>query len=165
MSAGTGRSNPKVSNDLGLLAPAFAEAVKAALEECNGPPNDLNAKVYEAYRSQELQALYYARGRTIIPPPHTVTNARTNRYSWHGYGLAVDVVHKTKYWEPAGGEAWFAKVAAIFKKHNCNWGGDWTKPDTPHFQWHRCKPSPSDEARALLDSEGVQAVWRAVGAL
>ena len=100
MSAGTGTSNPKVSNDLGLLAPAFAEAVKAALEECNGPPNDLNAKVYEAYRSQELQALYYARGRTIIPPPHTVTNARTNRYSWHGYGLAVDVVHKTNTGSP-----------------------------------------------------------------
>lgn len=164
MSAGTGTSAPTVSNDLGLLAPAFAKAVRTALAECNAPANNLNAKVFEAYRSQNLQALYYARGRTIIPPPHTVTNARTNRHSWHGYGLAVDVVHATDYWDPPGGERWFKKVAEIFKKHDCKWGGDWTKPDTPHFQWHRCKPSPSDKARTLIDSQGVEAVWDEVGA-
>ena len=164
MSAGVGRPTSKVSNDFGLLAPAFAAAVKAALEECNSAANSLDAICYEAYRSQELQALYYARGRTIIPPPHTVTNAPTNRYSWHGYGLAVDIVHRTKYWKPPGGEAWFRKVAGIFKRHNCSWGGDWTHPDTPHFQWHRCQPSPSNQARALLDKAGIQAVWGAVGA-
>jgi hypothetical protein len=120
--------------------------------------------VYEGYRSQALQGLYYARGRTIKPPNHTVTNAPTNRFSWHGDGLAVDVVHKTKFWNPDGGEQWFARVAEVFKRNGCAWGGDWTKPDTPHFQWAACKPSPSDQARQLLDSGGVKAVWEAVGA-
>ncbi len=163
----SGSSNPKlvVDRDPGHLAPKFAAAVAAAITECNSAAGgNLNAMVYEGYRSQELQALYYARGRTVIPPKGTVTNAPTNQYSWHGYGLAVDVVHAQKFWEPPGGEAWFARVAAIFKAHGCKWGGDWTKPDTPHFQWGRCMASPSDAARLLLANGGVAAVWKAVGA-
>ncbi|WP_208948369.1 M15 family metallopeptidase [Segnochrobactrum spirostomi] len=144
------------------MAPKFAVAVREALGATNAA--GLDAVVYEAHRSQELQALYYARGRTIIPPVHTVTNAPTNLHSWHGYGLAVDIVHRTKFWEPPGGEAWFRHVADIFKQHRCKWGGDWTKPDTPHFQWHLCKPSPSDEARRLMLTGGFAAVWQAVGA-
>jgi hypothetical protein len=165
MSAGQGGPNPKVSNDLHQLAPLFRQAVEAALAECNGPPNNFDAIVYEAYRSPELQAVYYARGRTVVPPTHTVTNARTNLQSWHGYGLAVDVVHRVKYWEPPGGEAWFRKVAEVFKKHGCAWGGDWRNPDTPHMQWGRCKPSPSERARELYRAGGARAVWEAVGAL
>ena len=65
-----------VSRDLELLAPKFRIAVQAAVAECRAA--GLDAWVFEAYRSQELQALYYARGRTVIPPPRTVTNAPTN---------------------------------------------------------------------------------------
>jgi peptidoglycan L-alanyl-D-glutamate endopeptidase CwlK len=164
MSAGTGQAAPKVSKDLNFLAPKFRTAVENAIAECNADANRLEAMVFEAYRSDELQKVYYARGRTVIPPTRTVTNAPTNQYSWHGYGLAVDVVHKTKFWEPPGGENWFQKVAVIFKKHGCSWGGDWTNPDTPHFQWGFCKASPSDAARELLAKGGVEAVWDAVKA-
>jgi hypothetical protein len=160
MSAGGG--NLKADRDLAKLAPFFRTAVEAAIAECNAPPHNLDAMVFEAHRSEALQQLYFARGRTIIPPTHTVTNARSALFSWHGYGLAVDVVHRTKFWEPEGGEAWFANVATIFKKHGCKWGGDWTKPDTPHMQWGKCKPSPSDRARELIAQGGVQAVWDAV---
>jgi len=162
MSAGMGRPSPKVSNDLGLLAPAFRAAVEAAITECKA--KKLDVLVYETYRSQEMQALYYARGRTIVPPTHTVTNAPTNLQSWHGFGLAVDVVHRTDYWEPPGGLKWFQEVAEVFKANNCKWGGDWTKPDPPHFQWRLCKPSPSDYARQLLKDGGFPSVWAAVGA-
>jgi hypothetical protein len=162
MSAGSGNAVPAVSRDLAQLAPKFRAGVEAAIEACNDA--GLDAWVFEAFRSNELQALYYKRGRTIIPPRHTVTNAKTSLFSWHGYGLAVDVVSKSKLWSPPGGEAWFVKVAAIFKQHDCSWGGDWTKPDTPHFQWHRCKPSPSDMARLIFKDEGKEGVWRAVGA-
>lgn len=162
MSAGQQDGNLEVSNDLGLVAPKFRQVVAAAIADC--ATNGLEAMVYEAFRSQLLQSVYYARGRTVKPPQSPVTNAPTNRYSWHGYGLAVDVVHKTKYWNPDAGEQWFADVAEIFKRHGCAWGGDWTKPDLPHFQWGACKPSPSDVARQLIDTSGVQAVWLAVGA-
>ncbi len=163
MSAGeNSKSAPKPSKDLSLLAPKFRVQVEAALAACK--EQGLEAMVYEAYRSDELQKIYYARGRTVIPPTHTVTNAPNNQYSWHGYGLAVDVVHAKFYWEPPEGEGWFKKVAAVFKANGCSWGGDWTSPDTPHFQWGKCKPSPSNEARALLKIGGVRAVWHAVGA-
>ncbi len=164
MSSGQIDTNLKVDSDLGHLAPKFREAVEAALVECN-TVHGLDAIVYEGYRSPALQALYYARGRTIKPPNSPVTNAPTNRYSWHGYGLAVDVVHRVKFWNPVGGNQWFAAVADVFKRHNCSWGGNWKKPDRPHFQWGLCKPSPSDAARRLLDTGGVQAVWIALGAV
>src|SRR6185295_20288503 len=99
MSAGQHDPKLTVDKDLDHLAPKFKAAVEAAIQECNSVQG-LDAMVYEGYRSQELQALYYARGRTIKPPNATVTNAPTNRYSWHGYGLAVDVVHRVKFWEP-----------------------------------------------------------------
>lgn len=160
MSAGAHGSSTSVSSDLQLLAPRFRAAVEEALAECAA--NNLDAKVFEAYRSQELQSIYYARGRTVIPPTRPVTNARTNLQSWHGYGLAVDVVHRTRFWD--AGEEWFERVAEIFLRHECKWGGHWRQRDLPHFQWHRCKPSPSDIARQIIRAEGVEGVWRVVGA-
>ncbi|MBB5714577.1 M15 family metallopeptidase [Sphingomonas aerophila] len=167
MSSGAQAKTIKVSRDLNLLAPAFRAAVEAAILDCNDqgrPGGPLNAMVYEGFRSPELQAIYFQRGRTVKPPRHTVTNAPTNEFSWHGYGLAVDVIHATQLWEPGRGENWFRDVAAVFARHGCKWGGNWTSPDLPHFQWGRCRASPSDHARSLIRSGGVQAVWTEVGA-
>jgi len=139
------------------------DRVEAALEECRALGGGLEeAYVFEAYRSQELQGVYYARGRTVIPPEKPVTWAPDNLHSWHGYGLAVDVIHRRLWW--GAGDAWFARVAEVFKRHGLRWGGDWVKRDLPHFQWGQCKASPSDEARRLVKEQGVEAVWRAVGA-
>ena len=148
------------TSDMNLLAPLFRAAVEAAIAECQA--KQLDAIVYETYRSNELQSVYYTRGRTVRPPDETVTNAMNHLYSWHGYGLAVDVIHRTKEWGP--GEAWFQSVAEIFKRHGCKWGGDWKSRDRPHFQWGLCRASPSDRARELLRTGGVWAVWEAVGA-
>ena len=160
MSAGTNDQALRVSRDLTLLAPRFQTAVQDAITEC--VQEGLDAFVYEAHRSAELQALYYARGRTIIPPNWPVTNARDNLHSWHGYGLAVDVISRARGW--SAGEAWFARVAEIFGAHRCRWGGEWKMRDLPHFQWGRCKPSPSDVARQIYRTEGLKAVWVKVGA-
>jgi peptidoglycan L-alanyl-D-glutamate endopeptidase CwlK len=159
MSAGTSSAN--VNHDLAVLAPLFRDSVLEAIAACQA--NGLDAFVYEGYRSPELQALYYSRGRTVIPPAETVTNARSNLYSWHGYGLAVDVISVEHEWNAS--EEWFTDVADIFRQHRCKWGGDWKKKDPPHLQWSACKPSPSDLARQILDTEGVQGVWVAVGAI
>jgi len=148
---------------VGVLGDAFARAVAAAIAECNDGTNQLNALVYETYRSNELQAIYFQRGRSVRPPHSPVTNAQSNLFSWHGYGLAVDVIHRAKQWDVP--ESWFAQVAEVFKKHGCKWGGDWTTKDLPHFQWGLGKASPSDRARELMRTGGVLAVWEAVGAL
>jgi hypothetical protein len=162
MSAGMNAdASAKPTRDLDLLAPRFRAAVMAALAECSAA--GLNAMVYETYRSEELQRIYYARGRTVKPPERPVTNARSNLYSWHGFGLAVDVIHSTLHWSPPA--AWWGKVAAIFKRHGCDWGGDWAMQDLPHFQWGGMRASPSDRARALLQQHGdMHAVWKEVGA-
>ena len=160
MSAGSSEHAPTVSRDLGLLAPAFRDAVERAIAECQA--RGLDAYVYEAYRSQELQALYYSRGRTVVPPTKPVTYAATNLDSWHGYGLAVDVISRSQDWNRP--ESWFAEVADAFAKFGCRWGGEWKQRDLPHFQWGRCKPSPSDAAHALVAAGGLQAVWNEIGA-
>jgi peptidoglycan L-alanyl-D-glutamate endopeptidase CwlK len=92
-----------------------------------------------------------------------VTNASSNLYSWHGFGLAVDVISRRHGWDRPG--SWFADVALSFKKFGCKWGGDWKMKDLPHFQWGLCKPGPSDRAREILRSESMETVWKAVEAL
>jgi hypothetical protein len=151
---------PPVERRLSVLAPAFAEQVALAIADANA--SGLDAFVYESVRSHDLAVGYYARGRTVIPPTRTVTNAPDETYSWHGYGLAVDVISRAKEWSQP--DAWFAAVSTHFKNHGLKWGGDWRSKDAPHFQWGACKPSPSDRARALLKAGGMEAVWRAVGA-
>lgn len=161
MSAGTSDNKISVNNNLTLLAPKFREAVENATKDCH--TRGLDAYVFEAYRSPELQAIYYARGRTVIPPTRPVTNASTNLFSWHGYCLAVDVISQSAFWDKP--ESWFKAVAESFKKFECNWGGDWKMHDLPHFQWGNCKPSPSDVARQIIRTQGVEAVWKAVKAI
>ena len=160
MSAGQSDNRTDVSRDLTLLAPKFRAAVEQALIDCR--QNGYDVYVYEAYRSLELQQLYYTRGRTVVPPLKPVTNAPSNLQSWHGFSLAVDVISVSHGWDRPS--SWFQEIAAHFKNNGCTWGGDWKCQDLPHFQWGACKPSPSDRARELLGCEGVEAVWRAVGA-
>lgn len=150
----------RVHRDLDLLAPRFREAVEAAIAECN--ELGLDAYVYEGYRTRQLQEAYYQRGRTEKPPKRPVTNARSNLYSWHGYGLAVDVISREHRWNRPF--EWWAEVASVFRRHGCDWGGDWRQKDLPHFQWGRLKASPSDRARELYAEGGVEAVWIEVGA-
>ncbi|MDR3416753.1 MAG: M15 family metallopeptidase [Nevskia sp.] len=160
MSAGSSEASAAVNRELGLLAPAFRNAVEQALAECKA--RGLDAWVYESFRPQALQSLYYARGRTVQPPDKPVTNAASNLYSWHGYGLAVDVISRADGWNKP--EAWFREVADCFRKYGCRWGGEWEMQDLPHFQWGKCRPSPSGLARELMRTQGLQAVWTAVGA-
>lgn len=151
-----------VQRDLEVLAPKFACQVALGIVACNN--TGLDAFVYEAYRSPELQELYYKRGRPPTPEyPRPVTNARSNLYSWHGYGLAVDVISKTKFWSPPSD--WWGRVAIIMKQHGLDWGGDWRQVDLPHFQWGRLRATPSDRARQLYAEGGMQRVWQEVGAV
>jgi hypothetical protein len=147
-----------VQNDIRLLAPKFGLAVGHALNICHR--KGLDVVVQESLRSSELQEHYYAQGRTRPGP--IVTNARSSLYSWHGYGLAVDVISAARAWNTTA--AWRQAVADVFKSCGLAWGGDWSKPDLPHFQWGKCRPSPSDRARELLSAGGLEAVWREVKA-
>lgn len=147
-------------NDLRVLAPKFGLAVADALNQCWA--EGLDVIVFEALRTAERQEWLYAQGRTR--PGAVVTKARSALYSWHGYALAVDVISLSRGW--ATDDAWRRKVAAIFKKRNLKWGGDWKIRDYPHFQWGKpMRASPSPRARQLIAAGGMEAVWREVGAV
>lgn len=82
----------------------------------------------------------FAQGRT--KPGRIVTNARSG-YSYHNYGLAIDIVlirdNKEAIWETKGdfdkdGKSDWQEVVTIFKQYGWEWGGDWRFVDAPHFQ-------------------------------
>lgn len=93
-------------------------------------------------RSMETQAALYAQGRT--KPGKVVTNARPG-YSFHNFGLALDVVPTellqlpnwgdTREHQPFANELW-RRVGAIGKAVGFRWGGDFKSiKDRPHFEW------------------------------
>lgn len=105
--------------------------------------------ITSTYRSNEDQAYLYAQGRTR--PGRVVTNAKPGT-SAHNVmigdtpaALAFDICFGTPR---RGSTTRFSKVtwdgpwhlvAAIAKHMGLAWGGDWQKPDRPHFyhpEWH-----------------------------
>jgi peptidoglycan L-alanyl-D-glutamate endopeptidase CwlK len=149
MSAGT---DLRPCHDLARLAPKMCAAVEAVLRDCEAA--GLDAVVYETMRSQALQAVYFQRG---------ASHASSVLHSWHAYGLAADIISRSKGWDVP--QSWWERYGVIAKAHGLTWGGEWpTLRDYPHVQWGRCRVSPSDRARELLAEGGVEAVWAEVGA-
>jgi hypothetical protein len=69
----------------------------------------------------------------------TVTNALPTQ-SWHTLGLAADFAFRSS---AAARDAryelgLYRKLAQLFSEvcPDVIWGGGWTHPDTPHFEWH-----------------------------
>lgn len=97
-------------------------------------------------RTIEEQNEIYAQGRTKLFDKQgkrlgIVTNAKGGQ-SYHNYGLAIDIVlidNVSAYWDTIkdfDGDSipdWM-EVVKIFKKNGWEWGGDFSKPDSPHFQ-------------------------------
>jgi hypothetical protein len=140
-----------------MLAPKFCASVEAVLADMG------DAKIAESNRTFARQSFLFGFGRDYDDGRGVVTNAASNLTSWHGFGLACDIIHATLEWD--AGTKWFRLLGDIAKGHGLKWGGEWHHPDLPHVEWGRCKDSPSDEARRLYSEGGVKAVWRAVGAL
>lgn len=138
------------------LAPKFRAAIIATLAQLP------DAIVAESVRTPERQAYLYGFGREYDDGRGIVTNAKSALASWHAFGLAVDIVHASKWWDAPA--AWFRTMGEVAKAHGLDWGGDWRHPDLPHVQWGTLKDSPSDRARQLLAEGGLIAVWREVGA-
>lgn len=155
------RASSMRQSSLDCLAPKFRQAVEAAIQECHA--KSVDAVVFETCRSDALAFLYYEHG---------VSKATDATRTWHGYGLAVDVISKAHGWDyyPGGplyhaNPWWWKELYETFTHHGLDSGSDWqTFKDYPHWQWGACKASPSDRGRELLASGGREAVWREVGA-
>ena len=93
-------------------------------------------------RDLATQAALYAQGRTC--PGCIVTNARAG-YSYHNYGLALDVLPTELLALPRWGDtpdhqartdALWARIGALGKAIGFRWGGEFARiRDRPHFEW------------------------------
>jgi peptidoglycan LD-endopeptidase CwlK len=153
-------AEPPRDTDISRLAPLFAARVAETLSRARLA--GLDPIIYEAFRSDERQRWLYGVGRTHSLTRDTVTNAQSALYSWHGYGLAVDVISRSKLWAD---ESFFERLALIAKAAGLDWGGDWSTRDLPHFQFSTLRAGPSARGRALMKSGGLLAVWKEVGAI
>ncbi len=102
----------------------------------------IQLRVVSGYRSPVDQEGIYQQGRSTDGP--VVTNAKPG-YSKHNFGVAFDVApvqNGEVYW-PNDSNFW-STVGSIGKSLGLKWGGDWAKPDLPHFE------HPTFEMRDLL---------------
>lgn len=153
---------PPACNSPNGLAPLFLDKVQRV--EARMQNRGWHICRRETYRSDERAAWLYGFGRTWDDGRGIVTNATNALKTWHHYWLAVD--YGDARYEP-GNEppAFWTDLKAIGESEGLTCGADWRMKDQPHIQFGRpMRDSPSEEAARLLESGGVEAVWRAVGA-
>lgn len=128
------------SRNLADLHPHVRAMAEQLLHRCAAAGVPLT--VTYTLRSMARQAELYAQGRTAPGP--IVTRARPG-YSFHNYGLALDVVPTELLTVPRWGDtrehqartdALWAQVGAIGKALGFRWGGEFRRMrDRPHFEW------------------------------
>ena len=108
------------------LTPNAQKACNLFLDKCREA--GLNVLITETYRSQERQDYLYSLGRTVKGNKVTWTkNSRhTSRRAW-------DICKNVKGQEYSD-NSFFKKCGEIAAQLGIVWGGNWSTPDTPHFE-------------------------------
>ncbi len=143
-------SDPKGILRSGKIHPELVRRIEALIEEAHR--HGLNLYVQEGFRSMEEQRRLFHSGRGV-------TNARPG-YSFHNYGLAVDVVFRDDHNRPSWSEHnnW-ELLGSLGKKLGLEWGGDWKHlKDRAHFQLVPNRELPL--VRELYQKGGIENVWR-----
>lgn len=144
--------------ELELLAPGMRLAVldllaiRAERFHDGRRENDVDAVhlVFETLRSNKRQKFLYGQGRDYAGK--IVTNAYDASWSWHGHGMAIDIVHPTLWWKAP--EAWWEQLAVDAEYVGLYPGRRFKRiPDSPHLQWRGdgkfltpLSPTPMDRA-------------------
>jgi len=153
---------PKAVTNLDVLAPKFRDAVLHAFDSMHALGFD--PIITESLRTAERQQWLYGFGRDYDDGRGVVTNAPTGQWSWHFFGLAVDVTSKKMPDQP--GWTFWSNLGGAARRNELTWGGSWIRfTDLPHLQWGRCRQSPSTRAIQLYNEGGFEAVWHEVGAM
>jgi hypothetical protein len=161
-----------VVKSLDGLAPKFRDAVQrllAAMTEMGFDPI-----VSESTRSNDRQQYLYGFGRDyddVRDPRGVVTHSHDADETWHHYGLAVDIISKSKQW--GAPETFWRDLEVCAEAEGLTSGRDWDRNDKtrekfvdgPHVQWGPpMRRSPSPRAARLFAAGGYHAVWAEVGA-
>ena len=150
---------------LNLLWPPFKEKVLRGLHLARS--QGLQVYVFESWRSGARQNNLYSQGRTT--PGRIITRARAG-YSWHYYGLAVDLVfdgHARPGIQWSWDGDYIGKKEGDYKRlgkiittlDDIEWYGQPGSSfyETPHFQM--TMGMDILEAKRLADAGGLPAVW------
>lgn len=159
-----------VNADLQTLAPTFRACVGLVCADMVAW--GYTPRVFETLRTDDRQRFLYGFGREYDDGRGVVTNSRTAMDTWHGFGLAVDIVDRAKLWNAPDDFWWVLGTSA--RRHGLVWGADWNGNwssaderfmDRPHIQWgNGMRRRPSALAVELLRTRGLAAVWAEVGA-
>lgn len=131
---------------LSELKPGAEAACEAFLFECGR--EGLDVIITETYRSQERQVELYAQGRT--KPGKEVTWTLNSR---HKSRQAWDITFKSTGYDDLSK---FAKAGAIAQKLGITWGGKWSPPDNPHFEYKgESFKTPAANKEIRLEAENL----------
>ena len=127
--------------------------------------------IHSGFRSHELQAHLYEKGRTILSPVKCadaqpcalhplglpVTYSKAGE-SWHNFGVAGDIVFQTEVgkWTWNQDMLW-SRLGRIGLKLGLEWGGMWKRIDLPHFQL--TGGLTIEDASRYFDQGGFEVVW------
>lgn len=150
------------TRNLAVLAPKFRSAVERVLGTLRGL--GYNPMVFETLRTSDRQRFLHGFGRLYDDGRGVVTHSEDADETWHGYGLAVDIICGDTRWNAPA--AFWDALGRACERERLEWGGSWRFVDRPHVQWGApMRRSPSPRAGRLLALGGPPAVWREVGAL
>ena len=142
---------------LAAVEPHLAERIK----QLDALAPELNIQVVQGLRTWNQQNELYAQGRDGDTRP-IVTDVPAG-YSWHCFGLAVDVVPEDVR---PGNPDWnlshpaWQRIVSLSGTVGLVSGSAWrTFPDWPHLQPQEIPVSPTDEDRQDFTDAGMQAVW------
>lgn len=147
------------------LAPGFRVIVDAVIDDMRLAGFD--AVVFETGRTSERQRFLYGFGRDYDDGRGVVTHSSDADETWHFYGLAVDIISRSKLWN-APDEFW-KKLHQVGRARGLRSGADWDNDgvmddwDKPHMQPAHLKRSPSPRAARLHAEGGNSRVWQEVG--
>jgi peptidoglycan LD-endopeptidase CwlK len=152
-----------VNRQLDGLAPKFRSALLRVIDRMQRAGFD--PMIFETHRTTERQRFLYGFGREYDDGRGIVTNSSTALNTWHGFGLAADIISRSKLWG-ASSEFW-RHLGTYARAEGLVWGGDWPSfPDRPHVQWGApMRRSPSVNAAVIKAKGGNEAVWKEVRAL
>lgn len=153
---------------LDLIAPWFQELLMRTITRGN---ELLEAHGYyyrfqpfETRRTDARQRWLYGASRTYRGG--WLTNASSCYASWHGYGLAADVVPRILHSDGSAGDfTWdippgvWALLHQAASEHGCTTGLHWHSQDADHVQPANIRISPSIIALNTMHRGGVEAVW------
>jgi hypothetical protein len=159
-----------VIDDVALLAPKFRSAVARVIDDMRSW--GYTPRVFETMRTPERQSYIYGFGRVYDDGRGIVTQAPTSIDTWHGFGLAADIICERALWN-ASPDFWHV-LGCSARRHNLVWGGDWNSDwssaderftDFPHIQWGGgMRRAPSSQAPVIVSQKGIAELWRIVGA-